>query len=80
MKGGEKMNRAKICKTARKLMRKGYSRSEAFTIAWAKAKQPPIKYKCFFCGGHHEIDGKSVAIIGMVNLALIGLLILKLFV
>lgn len=76
-------DRAIIFATANKLIRKGRSRSEAFGMAWAKAKNKKpemfsIRYKCFMCGGTHEVTAKSAVFLGIANVGLIAFLVLKL--
>lgn len=74
-------NRTKIFAHANKLIKRGRSRSEAFGIAWAKARKVklfPLQYKCSMCGGTHQVTAKSAAFVGIANVGLIALLVLKL--
>lgn len=75
----KQINRTKIFATANKLIKKGHSRSEAFGMAWAKARKIrlfPFKYRCTMCGGTHEVTAKKFALVGIIDVALIALFIL----
>lgn len=76
-----KFNKAAICTAANRLIKKGRSRSEAFHMAWMKTRKVklfPFQYKCGMCGGYHTATLKSAVFVGIANVGLIALLVLKL--